>query len=161
MIKFVNGTPIISEDNIRTAINEMHNVAFLMALFENEKPKKKTVKKWRQAIITWAKFWEVQHQVFNAIITSNARKLRAMQECDGLIITVQDIICNVCMTTKDGPNKDSLLRAQEILNIIRQQVGWDIHPEDEPEVEVDEPADTESRDQEDGHDDTDIGDDGV
>lgn len=126
MIKFVSGTPIISDANIKAAIKEMHDMAFVMALFEDEKPKKKTVKKWRQDILSWAKFWEVEHQIFDAIVTSNGKKIRAMQEADGLMVTLSDILCNVCMTTKDGPNKDSLLRAQEILNVIRQQVGWNV-----------------------------------
>lgn len=126
MIKFVNDTPIISEANIKAAIKEMHDMAFLMAMFEDEKPKKKTVKKWRQEIISWARFWEVEHLMFNAIIESNAKKIRAMQEADGLMVTLSDILCNVCTSIKDGPNKDSILRAQEILVFIRSQVGWNI-----------------------------------
>ena len=107
----------------------------LFAIFGEEKPKKKEFKKIRKEVSRWYDYWNRQNAIFESVIEVNVRKIRAMQEVDGLITTVQDILCNVCMTQKNQANKDSLERAQAILEIIRDNVGWNIKP---IEVEEDE-----------------------
>lgn len=140
------GVPIINPTNNKYIAKAMAGELLALNIFGVDSQKKKTLKRIKKELRVWVRHYETLVSFFESTIKANVKNNRARQEADQLFVALQDIICNVCMKQKpDSVDKESLQRACQLVDMLRDMVGWNIYPE----IEEDEPAEEPKQEDED------------